>query len=286
MSDKTKMNEAEAAEVMAAARTTPGSLAAPDVTIADVLDAARHYRERAERAELLHKEAENLLHTAVSTEASAYAQHFHSVQDHLDAEVVRRKEALARAAKAEQERDTARQEAAELRAEVERLQGLYNSEQGDNSVLETQLSASHQEAAALTARLEKVETEARLLGQAAGLTGDFLSAQQTMYMVRTATVPGFQKEAAGLRKDRERLRRVLAAEQGREGLEGWEWDWSEWKHPLHGTVRSQAAIEADGSIHTAWYRLDADGYTVKACYSTALEAMEAATNAAKETGND
>jgi len=49
----------------------------------------------------LWREAEDLLHTAVSTEASAYAQHVHSIRDHFVAEVVRRRETEARAKAAE-----------------------------------------------------------------------------------------------------------------------------------------------------------------------------------------
>ena len=103
---------------------------------------------RAEKADRLHREAENLLHTAVSTEASAYAQHVHSLQDHFDAEVVRRKEA-------EQERD-------EARHALETTQSLLDMAQETSSAL---LEERDDARRALTQAVEALEEAERKINR-------------------------------------------------------------------------------------------------------------------------
>ncbi len=111
------------------------------------------------------------------------------------------------------------------------------------------------------------------------------------YCSSCAKVESQQGTIGELRARVERLARVLAAEQGREGLEGWEWyDGQWWKHrgaETHAVELNPCPTSDDGEIidwlPVSWslvYHLDDDDGSSHreeiGTYATALEAMEAA----------
>ncbi len=69
----------------------------------------------------------------------------------------------------------------------------------------------------------------------------------------------------------ERLERVLAAEQGREGLDGWEWT-GVWRHDDHSTISRD--IYADNLTVSVLWNLRPPKACVRIVCETALDAME------------
>jgi len=124
-------------------------LGVPSTTILEIETIARAAVERVGEVTKLWREAEDLLHTSVSTEASAYAQHVHSLQDHFDAEVVRRREVDARAEDAERALSEAREELETERSRANEAEAQRDEWHGHLQATEAQRDEARAERDAL-----------------------------------------------------------------------------------------------------------------------------------------